>query len=73
MGDALARREPPHLALPVLADFAAAFTQDFFFLKNGFASFEESVSSSNIGAVGHRVDLRRWNAVIKCRDSCLER
>ena len=35
MGDSFAGRETSHLALPVLADFAATFAQNFFFPQDG--------------------------------------
>jgi hypothetical protein len=49
MGDALTRREPTHLALTVLPNFAAALAKDFFFLENRFASFQQGVASGSIG------------------------
>jgi hypothetical protein len=50
MLDAFAGGKSAAFALPVLADFAAAFAQDFFFLENGFASLEEGVTGCGIGA-----------------------
>ncbi len=37
-------RKPSHFALPVLANLAPAFAQDFFLLENGFAPFAQGVA-----------------------------
>jgi hypothetical protein len=50
MRDPFARGQAAFLALAILADLAAAFAQDFFFLEDGFASLEEGVTGSGIGA-----------------------
>ena len=49
MRDAFAGREASHFALPILADLAAAFAQDFFLLQDGFASLEQGVAVSGVG------------------------
>jgi hypothetical protein len=50
MGDAFAGGKASHLALAVLTDFAAALTEDFFFLENRFAAFEKCVASGGVSA-----------------------
>ena len=48
--DPLTRRETPHLALPVLADLAPAFAQNFLFAKDCFAPLAKGAAGSGVGA-----------------------
>src|SRR5262249_26327906 len=59
MSDAFTRRKPSHFPLSILANLAAAFTQERFFLQNRFTSCEEGVAGGGIGTGSHRVVLLR--------------
>ena len=48
--DPLTRRETPHLALPVLADLAPAFTQNLLFAKDCFAPLAKGAAGGGVGA-----------------------